>query len=145
MTALDVPWLYWTAVSWGADLTLAPNPIARVTEIATIRALLRKAKELDDDWDGGAIYEALIPFDGLPPLLGGSQAAARANFEKAIELSNGKSVFAYVAMASVTADAAEKRKLLDQALAIDVASTTAHRLTNLIAQRYARALLAQAR
>jgi hypothetical protein len=145
MTAEDVPWLYWTAASWGADLTLAANPLARITEIATVRALLRRARDLDDTWDGGAIYEALIAFDGLPPLLGGSAAAARADFEKALQLSDGKSVFAYVAMATVTNDAAEKRKLLEQALAIDAASITSHRLTNLIAQRYARALMAPRR
>jgi hypothetical protein len=142
MTAEDVPWLYWTAASWGADIVLAPNPLARVSEVAVVRALLRRARELNDAWDGGAIYEALIPFDGLPPLLGGSQAAARADFDKAVTLSEGKSVFAFVAMALVTADATEKGKLLDQALAIDAGSTTSHRLTNLIAQRYARALRA---
>src|SRR5262245_43346912 len=91
-TAQDVPWLYWTAASWGADLSLAPNPIARVTEVATVRALLRRARELNDTWDSGAIYEAMIPFDGLPPLLGGSAAAARADFDKAQQLQNGQSV-----------------------------------------------------
>jgi hypothetical protein len=145
VTADEVPWLYWTAASWGADIALAANPLTRIAEVASVRALLRRAKELNDAWDGGAIYEAMIAFDGLPPLLGGSPAAARADFEKAIELSKGKSVFAYVAMALVTPDPVEKRKLLDQALAIDAASITSHRLTNLIAQRYARALTGPAR
>jgi hypothetical protein len=144
-TAEDVPWLYWTAASWGADISLAENPLTRIADVASVRALLRRAKDLNDAWDGGAIYEAMIAFDGLPPLLGGSPAAARADFDKAIDLSKGKSVFAYVALALVTADPVEKRRLLDQALAIDAASITAHRLTNLIAQRYARALTAQSR
>jgi len=143
MTAEDVPWLYWTAASWGADISLAVNPLQRVGEVAVVRALLRRARDLNDAWDGGAIYEAMIAFDGLPPLLGGSPAAARADFDKAVELSHGKSVFAYVAMALVTSDAAEKRTLLERALAIDPASITSRRLTNLIAQRYARALTAQ--
>jgi hypothetical protein len=143
--ARDVPWLYWTAASWGADISLAPNPIARVTEVATVRALLRRARELDDDWDRGAIYEALIPFDGLPPLLGGSPAAARADFDKAQQLQNGQSVFAYLALALVTADPAEKKRLLDRALAVDVETLTSRRLTNLIAQRYARALAGSTR
>jgi hypothetical protein len=139
-TAEDVPWLYWTAAGWGADIVLSPSPVTRIPEVAVVRALLRRARDLNDAWDGGAIYEALIPFDGLPPLLGGSPAAARADFNKAMELSNGKSVFAYVAMALATSDALEKGKLLDQALAIEPGSITSHRLTNLIAQRYARAL-----
>jgi hypothetical protein len=139
-TAEDVPLLYWTALSWGADIVLAPNPVARIAEVATVRALLTRAKELNDTWDGGAIYEAMIPFDGLPPLLGGSAAAARADFDKAQELRKGQSVFAYVALALVTSNPAEKQRLLEAALAVDVDKLTDRRLTSLIAQRYARAL-----
>jgi len=146
-TVDDVPWLYWTAASWGAELSLAPAPLQlmRVPELASVRALLNRAKELNATWDHGAIYEALIAFDGLPPLFGGSRAAARADFDKAMELSGNKSVFAYVAFAAVTTDAAEKRRLLEQAAAIDVTSLQSRRLTNLIAQRYAKAMLTASR
>ena len=144
-TVEDVPWLYWTAAAWGADISLAPNPLLRVAELPSVRALLGRAKALDDTWEKGAIYEALIAFDGLPALLGGSPAAARADFDRAIALSEGKSVFAYVALAAAVTNAAEKRRLLESALAIDPATITTRRLTNLIAQRYARALLAAAR
>ena len=144
-TADDVPWLYWAAASWGADLSLAPSQLTRITELATVRALLNRAKALNDAWESGAIYEGLIAFDGLPPMLGGSPAAARADFEKAMQLSDRKSAFAYVALESTTADAAEKRRLLEGALAIDVTTIASRRLTNLIAQRYARALLSAAR
>jgi hypothetical protein len=144
-TVKDVPWLYWTAAAWGADLSLAPSPLARIGELATVRALLNRAKALNDTWENGAIYEALIAFDGLPALLGGSPQAARADFDRAMRLSNGKSVFACVALAATIANPAEKRRLLEQAMAIDVSTLTSRRLTNLIAQRYARALLGAAR
>jgi len=145
MTKVDVPWLYWTAASWGAELSLAPNQFARLPELAIVRALLNRAKALDDTWEHGAIYEALIPFDGLSPLLGGSPARARADFDKAMELTGGKSVFAYVALAATTTDPSEKKRLLNAALAIDVNTLTSRRLTNLIAQRYAKALSGSAR
>ena len=141
----DVPWLYWTAASWGAELSIAPNQLARITELASVRALLNRARALDDRWESGAIHEALIAFDGLPPMLGGSAAAARADFDRAIELSGGKSVFAYVALASTMTDPVEKKKLLEAAVAIDAATLTSRRLTNLLAQRYARALLSGSR
>jgi hypothetical protein len=141
----DVPWLYWTAASWGAELSLAPNQLLRVSELASVRALLTRARTLNETWENGAIHEALIAFDGLPPLLGGSAAAARADFDRAIELSRGKSVFAYVALAATTTNPAEKKKLLEAAVAIDAATLTSRRLTNLIAQRYARALLSGVR
>jgi TRAP transporter T-component len=141
----DVPWLYWTAAAWGAELSLAPNQFARVAELAIVRALLTRAKALNDTWDHGAIYEALIAFDGLPPLLGGSPAAAKADFDKAMALTDGKSVFAHVALAATVADPAEKKRLLEQSLVIDVSTLASRRLTNSIAQRYARALLAAGR
>jgi hypothetical protein len=145
LTPADVPWLYWTAASWGAELSLAPNQFARLPELAIVRALLNRARALDDTWEHGAIYEALIPFDGLPPLLGGSPAAARADYEKAMQLSAGKSIFAPVALAATITNPVEKRTLLEQALAVDVSTLPSRRLTNLIAQRYARALLSAAR
>ena len=144
-TLKDVPLLYWTAAAWGAELSLTASPLARVAELAAVRALLNRAKALNDTWEQGAIYEAMIAFDGLPPMLGGSPQAARADFDKAMVLSDRKSVFACVALAATIADPAEKRRLLDQALAIDVTTITSRRLTNLIAQRYARALLSAAR
>ena len=145
VTREDIPWLYWTAASWGAELSVAPAQLARVGELATVRALLNRAKALDEGWDYGAIYEASIALDGLPALLGGSPASARADFQKALALSDGKSVFAYVAFASTVRDAQERRRLLQQAAAIDVSTIRSRRLTNLIAQRYARALLSGAR
>jgi len=144
-TVQDVPLLYWTAAAWGADISISPVPLLRITELASVRALLNRAKALDEKWEQGAIHEALIAFDGLPPILGGSPAAAKADFDRAMELSERKSVFAYVALASTVTNAAEKKKLLEQAIAVDVSTLTTRRLTNLIAQRYARALLTASR
>jgi TRAP transporter TatT component family protein len=141
----DVPLLYWTAASWLAELSLAGNQLERVGELPTVRALLTRARSLDDTWSRGAIYEALIALDGLPAVAGGSAAAARADFDRAVELSNGKSVFAYVTYAATIANAAEKRRLLEQAVGIDVNATPERRLTNLVAQRYARAMLSGGR
>lgn len=141
-TAHDVPFLYWTAAAWGADLSLTDDQLKRVGELVAVRALLARAKALDEAWELGAIHEALIAIDGLPALLGGSVAAARADFNRAIELSQGRSVFAYLAFALTLPEGAERKKLLEQAVAIDVQKNPVRRLTNLIAQRYAKALLA---
>jgi len=143
-TKEDVPFLYWTGTSWGADIAVSPSQFARVGELAPVRALLQRAKALDDGWDHGAIYETLIALDGLPPLVGGSPAAARSDFDKAMELSGGQSVFARVAYAATLTNQADKRRLLQQAVDIDVSKSPSRRLTNLIAQRYAKALLSGA-
>jgi hypothetical protein len=141
----DVPALYWSAAAWGGGLSLAENSLLRIGEIAVVRAMLRRAAELDDDWENGAVHEALIAVEGLPVLLGGSAARARTHFNRAVELSKGQSAFAYLTMATSVAqranDRAEFQRLLRTALAIDVSKTPSLRLANLIAQRRARSLL----
>jgi tetratricopeptide (TPR) repeat protein len=142
----DVPALYWAAAAWGGHLSLAGNPLMRLGEVATVRALLTRAVALDEDWEQGAVHEALIAVEGLPVLLGGSQARARAHFDRAVELSKGQSAFAYVAMAASLPNPAKERaefeRLLTAALAIDASRTPSLRLANLIAQRRAKFLLA---
>jgi hypothetical protein len=141
----DVPFLYWTGAAWGAELSLAEDQLKRIGELVAVRALLERAKALDERWQQGVIHEALIAIDGLPRLVGGSPEAARAEFNRAVELSQGRSVFAYLAMAMTLPEGSERRTLLERAVAIDVQKSPVRRLTNLIAQRYAKALLSAER
>ena len=147
MTAADVPALYWIGVSWGGGLLLADSPLARIGELATVRALLTRALQLDEAWEGGKIHEAMIALESLPVLLGGAPARAREHFNRAVALSQGESAFAYVALATGVAqpakDRAEFERLLKAALAIDVSKRPSIRLANLIAQKRARYLLTQ--
>jgi predicted anti-sigma-YlaC factor YlaD len=143
----DVPALYWMAVAWGGELSLASNQLMRLREVGAVHALLSRALELDETWESGAIHEALIAVDGLPRLLGGNAERARAHFDRAVALSNGESAFAYVTMAESVAQRAKNRaefeRLLRAALAITSAPPSL-RLQNLIAQKRARFLLARA-
>ena len=104
---------------------------------------------MNEEWEAGAIHEAMIALDGMSPLLGGSAARARQHFDRAVALAGGKSAFAYVTLAesvSVAArDRAEFERLLQTALAIDLDARPSLRLANLVAQRRARCLLAQGR
>ena len=147
MSAPDVPALYWTGVSWGGALLLSSNPLLRIGELGTVRALLTRALQLDEGWQGGTIHEAMIALESLPVLLGGSATRAREHFDRAVALSNGESAFAYVALATGVAQPAKNRaefeRLLRAAVAIDVSKRPSIRLANLIAQKRARYLLAQ--
>ncbi len=142
----DVPALYWDAVAWGGELSLARNPLLRIGELASVRQMLSRAQELDEGWERGAIHEAFIALDGLPMLLGGNPARASAHFDRAVALSNGQSAFAYVAVAEAVAQRAGDRRefelQLRAALAIDTAPPSL-RLANLLAQKRARFLLAR--
>jgi hypothetical protein len=145
-TRADVPALYWTAVAWGGELSLADNQLVRLGEIVTVRALLTRALELDGTWQDGAIDEALIALDGLPRALGGSPEHARSHFERAVALSKGKSAFAYVTLAASVAQPEKNRAEFERLLhaALTIADEPASlRLANLIAQRRARFLLSR--
>lgn len=143
----DVPALYWLGAAWGGSLSLSENPLGRVGEIRGLRAVLERALELDPAWESGAIHEAMIALEGLPPMLGGSVARAREHFDESLKLSEGQSAFAYVTLATSVSqpakDRAEFERLLRAALAIDVSKRASLRLANLIAQKRARYLLAQ--
>ena len=143
----EVAELYWTAAAWGGSVGVSPSPLLRFAELPAIRATLRRALELQPDWERGAIHEAMIALEGLPAIAGGSPERARKHFDEAVRLSNGQSAFAYMTMATSVAqpakDRAEFERLLKAALAIDVNREPALRLANLIAQKRSRALLAR--
>lgn len=146
-TKTDVPDMYWLAASWGGSVALAENPILRVAEVLALRSVLQRVLELDPGWESGAVHEAMIAIEGLPPLLGGSPVRAREHFDEAVQLSEGQSAFAYVTLATSVAqpakDRAEFERLLRAALAIDVSKKPSLRLANLIAQKRARHLLSR--
>jgi len=147
VTMVDVPALYWGAAAWGGSLALAESPLARIGELPGVRTMMSKALQLDETWEGGAIHEAMIALEGMPVLMGGSPARARAHFDRAVALSNGESVFPYVTLATSVSqpakDRAEFERLLRAALAVDVTRRPSLRLGNLIAQKRARILLAR--
>jgi hypothetical protein len=142
---VDVPALFWTGAAWAGELSVSPNQILRVGEVAVVRALLTRALALDEGWGDGTIHEAMIAVEGLPALVGGSPARAREHFDRAVALTGGQSAFAYVTLATSVAvparNRAEFEKALKQALAVDVSKRPQIRLANLIAQRRARFLL----
>ena len=147
-TKADVPALFWTAAAWAGELSSIDNPLPRLGELATVRALLTRALELDEGWGAGTIHEAMIAVEGLPVIVGGSPQRAREHFNRAVALSGGQSAFAYVTFAS-SVSAPEKNRgeferALEQALAVDVTKKPELRLANLVAQKRARFLLANA-
>lgn len=142
-----VPLLYWTGASWGAAVSLALDRPALVGDMPIVRALFDRALALDESYDAGALHEVLISLEAVPEAMGGSTTRARQHFERAVELSGGRSAGAYVTLANAVALPAQDRdefvRLLEQALAIDPDRHPSTRLANLIAQRRARHLLSR--
>jgi predicted anti-sigma-YlaC factor YlaD len=145
LSAAEIEFAVWTGAAWGAAISLGLDRPAIAADVPAVRALLDRAEEIDADYGDGLVHSALISLDSLPEEMGGSVAGARAHFERAVELTGGASAGPYISLAmgvSVPAqDAAEFRRLLEQALAVDPDAEPSFRLANLIAQRQARELL----
>jgi predicted anti-sigma-YlaC factor YlaD len=143
-TTADVPVLYWTAASWGAAISVGLDRPDLIADVPIVRAILERALKLHEDYERGALHDAMITFESLPADMGGSPARAREHFARAVELSKGLNPGPYISLAVGVSVAAKDRaafeRLLDQALAIDPDQNPATRLSVLIAQKRARIL-----
>jgi predicted anti-sigma-YlaC factor YlaD len=145
----DVPLLYWTAASWGAAIATRKDDPDLMADLPIVEALIRKALELQPDFDHGALHEFLIAYEGSrPESMGGSIERARQHFEAAVRLSAGRRAQPFLALAETVSVRAQDRKefesLLKKALAIDPDAVPEWRLANLIGKRRVLWLLARA-
>jgi len=145
----DVPFLYWTAASWGAAISMKKSDPDLLADLPLVESLIQRGFELEPDYDHGSIHEFLIAFDGgRPETMGGSVERARRHFEEAVRLSGGLRAAPLVDLAESVSvrvqDRAEFESLLRRALRIDVDARPEWRLSNLIMQRRARWLLDRA-
>jgi predicted anti-sigma-YlaC factor YlaD len=140
----DVALLYWTAAAWSVAVAYSPDDPSLLADLPRCEALMRRALSLDEAYDGGAIHEYFIAFEGgRPEAMGGSPERARRHFERAMALSDGKKVSPMVTYAETVSVRSQNRKefldLLDRALSFDARGTAPeYRLANLVAQRRAR-------
>lgn len=140
----DVDEIYWLGAAWGSAIAIGVDQPDLVADFPVVRTLMERALAIDERYADGAIHEVFITLDGMSPSMGGDPARARRHFERAVELSKGKSASAYVAMAASVAQPAQNKeeflKLLDQALAVNPDDVPANRLATIIAQKRARIL-----
>jgi len=144
----DVPLLFWTAAAWGTAISLSKEDPALVADQPIVEALIDRALELKEDFDGGVIHSFLIRYEMTRVSLAGDPAArARRHFDRAMELSQGQLAAPLVNLAEAVAvqkqDRAEFQALLNRALAINPDAAPQWRLQNLVAQRRARWLLSR--
>lgn len=144
----DVPRLYWTAMAWGAAISLKKTDTKLGADLPLVEALMRRALELDEEFELGSIHDFYIVYEGgRPAAAGGSVERARASMARALELSGEHRAAPLVSFAETVdvglQDRAEFEKLLNQALAMDVNAVPEQRLANVIAQKRARWLFSR--
>lgn len=145
LTKRDLTALYWTAAAWGSAIAAGKDRPEMLADLPAIRALVDRGLALDERYELGVFHDAAIVLDALPPAMGGSAAAARQHFARALELSHDSRPSPYVTLAlSVSVmqqDRAEFRRLLERALTFDPDKHPSQRLATIVLQRKAKALL----
>jgi predicted anti-sigma-YlaC factor YlaD len=141
----DTAMLYWTAAAWGSAISLGKDRPEMLADLPAIRALMERGLAVDEAYEGGAMHEAMIVLDALPEAMGGSVERAQKHFERAVELSHDSKPSPYVTLATSVAvlrqDRARFGELLEKALTFDPDRDPSQRLSTIVLQRKARALL----
>ena len=134
-TLEDVAFLYWAGAAWAGALSAAKGDLHLIAELPIAGALMARVLALDESYDEGAAHEFFISYEGARP--GGSRAAARRHYARALELSDGARASLHVALAEAVSireqNIGEFRDLLDAALAVDLDRRPRARLINEIA------------
>lgn len=140
----DTPLLYWLAASWFAAVVTDLEDPEMFGLMPIAAATMKRALELEPDWDNGAIHEILISVEPALPMPGGAERAEE-HYKRCLELQRGAKAGPHVSLATAVAQKAQDRErfvaLLDKALAIDLDAFPENQLANDYAQRKARFLL----
>ncbi|HEU0105451.1 MAG TPA: TRAP transporter TatT component family protein [Vicinamibacteria bacterium] len=140
-----VPLLYFTGLAWFAAISVSKDDSELTADQGQAEALMRRALELDESYDHGALHDFFISWEGRGESVGGSFARARSHLERAEALAGGRRVSAFVNFAETVSVAQQDRReferLLREALAVDPDAAPDMRLANLVYQKRARWLL----
>jgi hypothetical protein len=141
----DVPLIFWTAIAWGAAISISKDDPELSADQNLVEALMRRALALDEAWERGSIHDFFISYEGGRASIGGSLAKAREHFDRARQLSRGVRVAPLVSYAEAVCVSTQNKKefqsLLEEALAFDANKAPETRVANLIAQQRAQWLL----
>lgn len=138
--------LYSYGVSWLANLDATSEDWSAVGELPWVEAVLERGLALDETYEHGAFHGYLGILNSLrPPALGGEPDVARAHFERAIELSQGRDLSIKVEYARRYARLVFDQELHDRLLTevLDApAEAPGYTLFNVLAKQEAETLLA---
>ena len=114
----DIDLLYWTGMAWFGAFTCDKFNMRLALTLPQATAIMRRVAELNPDHGNGALDEFFITFYGsMPPSMGGDPAKAKVHFERAIELSEGQSIAAYINYVMAVSVAQQNEEEFDELLA----------------------------
>ena len=87
----DLQPLFWTTISWNAWINLNLDKPTALAQLSVSQACLERVMEIDPSYFRGLPYVLMgVSLSARPPMLGGDVQQAREQFEKALQLSEGK-------------------------------------------------------
>ncbi|NLM01476.1 MAG: hypothetical protein GX220_08505 [Treponema sp.] len=143
----DVNNAYWAGAGWLGAFSVDPLDIEILPTISGGVALLERAAELDPNYNNGAIWEVLTAFYAAAPYdFGGDKDRAQVCFDKAMEISKGKTISVYLLKATAYAIPTQDVKMFDEciekAMSINPDDNPNTRLATTISRRKAEYLKA---
>jgi hypothetical protein len=143
-----VPFLYGYAATWAGWIQARSDDWNAVADLPKVKAALQRLIEVDESYADGYAHLYLGVIDSLlPPALGGKPEEGRVQFERLIELTQGRDLMVKVEYARRYARLVYDRplhdRLLNEVLAAPV-NAPGLTLSNTLAQREARELLKSA-
>ncbi|MBU4228864.1 MAG: TRAP transporter TatT component family protein [Desulfurivibrionaceae bacterium] len=145
----EVEKLFWSGYGWATWIGFSKGAPAAVADLPKVEQLMLRVLALDEGfYHGGAHLFLGVYYGSRPVMLGGRPDVSRNHFERALALSERRFLATLVAYAEYYARQTFDRelyvRLLEEALAFDLAQAPDLTLPNVLAQRRARKLLAQA-
>lgn len=144
----DAEVLFVLSSSWAGLIQANSSDWNAIAELPRVKVSIERVLQLDEGFSNGDAHLYMGVMESLlPPSAGGKPEAARAHFERSIELSNGSNLTAKLLYAEKYArllfDRELHDRLLNEILAADI-EQSASRLTDIFAKQRARELLADA-
>ncbi len=113
----DVPAVFWTANAWGNYVNLNRDNVEALADLPKVEAMMRFVLKYDGSYFyGGADLFFGTILGSLPAMFGGDTAAARIDFEKAIQISGGKFLMIYYYYAKSYAVMTQNKELFQSLL-----------------------------
>jgi tetratricopeptide (TPR) repeat protein len=142
----DAGLLYWTVAGGLAAYSLDLLDFELSAKIPEWSMMIKRAYELNPDYNVAALDEFLLLFyASLPEVMGGDKERAKEHFNRALEKTGGRSTSAYISYAqSICVPAQDYNTYtdyLEKAIAVDPNADISTRLVTIINQRKARWLL----
>ena len=113
----DVPALFWTAFAWAGWINLNRDNPKAVFELNIVKAMMQRVLDLEETFFFGAAHLFFGAMNAsMPKMLGGDPEKAKQQFDRSLEISDGKFLITKVYIARYYAVSTLDEELFDKLL-----------------------------